>query len=503
MAKTPDSSSLWQRTATRSPFPALKAPFETDVVVVGAGITGLTTALLLRREGRAVTVLEAEQLGAGATGITSAHVTCVPDLRLHKLVDRLGVEKAGIYMKGAREALAFMQGLARGTAGPCDWATVPAYLLAESPDDELELRREAEAATALGLRAVLSDRTPLPFPVAGAVLYTNQARFHPIKYLQGLARCVVEAGGQVFEHTRVRGWERDAGVVALDTDRGQVTARRVVFATHTPLGFNLVQTELVPYNSYMLALRLREHVPDALFWDTAEPYHYLRRFRGEDGELLLLGGEDHKAGQQDDAFERYRSLEGYARGRFGVEDVAYRWSGQYYEPADGLPYVGRSALADDVFIATGYSGNGLVQGTLAAQILAEQLQGRESAVGDLLSATRIAPLAAGANVVSAGLESAAHFVGDRLGRWERSLDAIGQGEGRLVEVNGQKLAVYRDGKGVLHPRSPVCTHLGCIVGWNEIERTWDCPCHGGRFSPVGEVLSGPPLEDLPARPLGD
>jgi glycine/D-amino acid oxidase-like deaminating enzyme len=503
MTKTPDGSSLWQLTAKHSPFPAVKAPFQTDVVVVGAGITGLTTALLLRREGRAVAVLEAEEVGAGATGGTSAHVTCVPDLRLAKLVERLGAENAATYMKSAREALALIQGLARGMAGPCDWATVPAYLLAESPEGENELTREAEAANTLGLRASRADSTPLPFPVAGAVLYPNQARFHPMKYLHGLARSVQDEGGQVFEHTRVRGWEEDAGVVALETDRGPVTARRVVFATHTPLGLNLVQTELTPYRSYVLALRLREHVPDALFWDTAEPYHYLRRFRGEDEELLILGGEDHKAGQDDDAFARYRSLEDCARARFTVEGVAHRWSGQYYEPADGLPYVGRSALADDVFIATGYSGNGLVQGTLAAQILADRLQGRESAVGDLLAATRIAPLSAATSVVAANLNAAARFVGDRLGNWEGSLGAIGQGEGRLVEVDGQKLAVYRDGKGVLHPRSPVCTHLGCIVGWNEIERTWDCPCHGGRFSPLGQVMSGPPLADLPSRSLED
>jgi glycine/D-amino acid oxidase-like deaminating enzyme/nitrite reductase/ring-hydroxylating ferredoxin subunit len=503
MARTSDGSSVWQNTAPRTSFPTLEAPFATDVVVVGAGMTGLTTALLLRREGRAVAVLEAEQVGAGTSGVTSAHVTCIPDLRLAKLQDRLGAPGACTYMKDARAALALMQDLARDTAGPCDWATVPAYLLAESPASQTALRREADAAASLGLPAVLTDRTPLPFPVAGAVLYPNQARFHPMKYLHGLARSVRDAGGPVFEHTRVRAWKEDASVVTLDTDRGAVAARCVVFATHTPVGFNLVHTELAPYRSYVLALRLREEVPDALFWDTAEPYHYMRRLERSGEDLLILGGEDRKAGPEDDALDRHLALEDYARARFTVDCVTHRWAGQYYEPADGLPYVGRSPMAEEVFIATGYSGNGLVQGTLAARALVDRLQGRESAVGDLLAATRLAPLAAATSVAATNLRAAARFLGDRLGRWEKSLSGLGLGEGRLVEVDGQKLAVYRDLKGALHSRSPVCTHLGCIVGWNAVERSWDCPCHGGRFSPLGQVIGGPPLEDLPARSLGD
>jgi glycine/D-amino acid oxidase-like deaminating enzyme/nitrite reductase/ring-hydroxylating ferredoxin subunit len=494
---TPDESSLWQKTAPRAAFPALKSPFQTDVVVVGAGITGLTTALLLRREGRAVAVLEAERVGSGTTGGTSAHVTCVPDIRLARLVDRLGAGDATTYMKSAREALGLMQALAAGTAGPCDWATVPAYLLAETAEQEDELAREVEAARTLGLRASRTDRTPLPFPVAGAVLYPDQARFHPMKYLVGLARSVQDAGGQVFEHTRVRSFEEVGGFVELETDRGAVSARRLVLATHTPVGRSLVQAELVAYLSYLITLRLRDPVPDALFWDTSQPYHYMRRFRGEDEELLVLGGEDHKAGHPpEEAFAPFRRLEDYARARFPVEAVAHRWSAEYFEPADGLPYIGRSALAEGVFIATGYSGNGLVQGTLAARILTDSLQGRRTAVGDLLAATRIAPLGAARNVVAGTLDVAAHLVRDRLASAQGPLAAVPPGEGRLVEVSGRKLAVYRDEEGRLHALSPVCTHMGCLVGWNEVERTWDCPCHGGRYSPWGRVVAGPPLADL-------
>jgi glycine/D-amino acid oxidase-like deaminating enzyme/nitrite reductase/ring-hydroxylating ferredoxin subunit len=494
--------SIWHETACLSAYPALGGALSVDVCVVGAGISGLTTALLLQRGGRRVVVLEGDAVGSGATGGTSAHVTHVPDLRYAKLIDRLGNDAARVFAAEARAAFRAMHDLARRSPVDCDWSGLPAYLYAESAEDAEALEQEAEAARELGVGAILTESVPLLFPVRGAILFPGQARFHPLRYLEGLSQQFVAAGGRLFESTRVGGWSEKAGRVRIETDRGVVEAGAAVLATHVPLGLNVLQAQVAPYLSYVVALRVREQVPDALYWDMAQPYHYLRRCLGWDGEeLLLIGGEDRKSGHEQDAAECYERLEAFARTRFSVRDVVERWSAQYYEPADGLPYVGRSALSESVYVATGYSGTGLVLGTLAARVLHDVIDGHETEVARLVAAMRIKPLAAARKVVSENLDVAARFVGDRLGGWSDAVDDVTRGEGRLVERAGRRLAVYRDESGALHSRSPVCSHMGCIVQWNRADRTWDCPCHGGRYSPDGEVIAGPPLSALEERDL--
>lgn len=493
--------SIWHETVRKSVYPSFEGALSTDVCVVGAGISGLTTALLLQRDGRQVVVLEAELIGSGATGSTSAHVTHVPDVRYAKLVDQLGTDDARVFAAEARAAFRAMQDFAKRSPVPCDWSGVPAYLYTESSADAEELEQEAEAARELGVGAILTDSVPLLFPVRAAILYPGQARFHPLDYLEGLAQQFTACGGRLFERTRVSDWAENKGRVHLETDRGAVDANAAVLATHVPLGFNLLQAQVAPYQSYIVALRVRERIPDALYWDTAKPYHYLRRCLSWDEELLLVGGEDRKSGHELNPAACYSRLEAHARKRFTVRDVVQRWSAQYYEPADGLPYVGRSALSESVYVATGYSGSGLVLGTMAARVLHDGIQGRETDVSRLVAAMRIKPLAAAKKVVSENLDVAARFVGDRLRGWGRSFADVAKGDGRLVEIGGRKLAVYRDEHGALHARSPVCTHMGCIVHWNGAQRTWDCPCHGGRFSANGEVISGPPLGPLPERDL--
>jgi nitrite reductase/ring-hydroxylating ferredoxin subunit len=296
----------------------------------------------------------------------------------------------------------------------------------------------------------------------------------------------------------VRSWDESEGVVLLRTDRGAARAGRVVLATHSPAGFNLVQVELGPYRSYVIAVRTPANLPDGLFWDTDEPYHYWRRASVHERDVVLVGGEDEKVGHDEgtETEERYRRLEEYARQRIRVDEVVARWSAQYYEPADGLPYVGRSPLSKKVYIATGFSGVGLVQGTLAARILSDRIQGRPAEIGDLLDATRIRPLAAAGKVLSENLDVAAHAVKDRLVGVATSLEGLGRNDGRVIKKDGKTLAVFRDSAGTLRAVSAVCTHLGCIVHWNATEQSWDCPCHGGRFSAGGEVMDGPPTAPL-------
>jgi Rieske Fe-S protein len=316
------------------------------------------------------------------------------------------------------------------------------------------------------------------------------------QYLLPLLKAIPGAGSQVFEGTRVTD-VHDGEPCRVETETGVITAGDVVVATHVPLNKFFIQTKLAHYRSYVLACRIGDPVPDGLFWDDDDPYHYIRAQGAEAGTLLIVGGEDHKTGQEDDTEARFRSLLEYARAHFDVRSVAYRWSAQVVEPVDGLPFIGRNSLASHVFVGTGYSGTGMTFGTLAAMITSDLILGRENPWARLFDATRVKPIAAAREFVGENVDFPAHLVGDRLKKAERdSLAAVGRGEGKLVEVRGKKVAAYRDGSGVVHALDPVCTHLGCLVQFNDAEKSWDCPCHGSRFDTRGDVINGPAVKPL-------
>lgn len=506
MGGNTNRDSLWWGTRTVPGRPGLPGDLTTDVAIVGGGMTGITAALLLARAGRKVTVIEADQVGGGTSGGTSAHVTQVPDRRYHELISKFDEDTIRLVAESTRAGL---EGIATFVAEEkidCDFVRVPGYFYTERQKDVSQVEKELEAARKVGLAVARQDSLPLPFPVAAAVRYEDQARFHPLAYLIGLATAAERAGVQIFERTRVRGFEA-GDPCRIETDRGTVTARALILATHTPIGFNFLQTELEPYRSYCLALRLRGvEPPDGLFWDNDDPYHYTRIQRSETGvgTLLIVGGADHKVGHGEPTEKSYRDLESYARDRWPVEDVVYRWSSQFYEPVDGLPFIGESPLsgkADNVFVGTGYSGMGMVFSTVAGLLLRDQVLGRDNPWADAYRTRRIKPLAAGPEFLKMNAAVARDFVADRVKASKvEDLPEVPVGEARVVNYEGEKVAVYHEAPGKLHAVSAVCTHLFCLVHWNSAEKTWDCPCHGGRYSPSGEVLEGPPVQNL--KPVG-
>lgn len=482
--------SIWDLEIPR--YPALDGDQRVDVAIVGAGITGLTAARLLVREGKRVAVLEQNRVGSGTTGGTSAHVTQVPDLRYRDLRSKFGRDDLKVVVDSSRAALELIASLVEGDGISCDFARVPAYLYTEHPDEVSRLEEEVEAAQEAGMPASLVREVPLPFPVAAAVRYEDQARFHPLSYLTSLARTVHANGGRIYEGTRVVGVE-SGEPCRVKTERGTVTADSVLFATHTPAGFSLLHAELEPMRSYAMAALLRDgKPPDGLFFDTEDPYHYTRRY----GDLLIVGGKDHKAGEGDPE-ESYRALEAYVRKHWDVQSIDYRWSAQFYDPPDGLPMIGRAVTSGHVWLATGYSGTGLVFGTLGGMLLSDFALGRENPWAEVYKPSRIKPLAAGPHVAKLNLETAVAFVKDRITIHKvQDLSEVPVGEGQVVEIGGEKVAVYREESGTVHAVSPVCTHALCIVHWNAAEKSWDCPCHGGRYSPDGQVLEGPPVKAL-------
>ena len=478
-------------------FAPLAGNVSADVAIVGGGITGLTAALLLQRAGKKVIVIDAHRLGSGETGHTTAHLTAVLDTRYHALESKFGAEGARAAAESSRAAIDRIEAFV-GTMDPgCGFARVPAYLYAETEEQQRELEKELDALRRVGLDAGVVDAFPFPLAARLAVRIERQAQMHPLAYLGGLIAQLVTAGGQIFERTRMVEVE-DGQPCRVTTAHGTITAGHVLVATNQPVSSRFaLHTKIAAYRSYAVATRLNQPFPGGLFWDMQDPYHYTRVERSAAGTFLIVGGEDHKTGQEVDTEQRFSRLKAYLHQLVPGAPIDHRWSGQIVEPTDGLPFIGHNAGDKHVLVATGYSGNGMTFGTLAGMILADEAQGIDNPWAPLYRANRIKPLAQAREFISENVDFPAYLARDRLGPGQVSDPAeIPRAEGRLMRAHGKMLAVYRDDSDVLHVHSAVCPHLGCNVRWNTAERTWDCPCHGSRFDTKGCVLNGPATKDL-------
>jgi glycine/D-amino acid oxidase-like deaminating enzyme/nitrite reductase/ring-hydroxylating ferredoxin subunit len=499
----PDTTSIWMETTPATTYSPLEQDTEVDVCVIGGGITGITAAVLCKEAGLTVAVVELDRVGAGVTGYTTGKVTSLHGLIYAQVRSRFGEDGARAYAQANQAGLELIARWVRDRGIDCDLRRKPALTYAEDGSDLGDVRDEVEAAAAAGLPASFTEDVDLPWPVAGAVRVEDQAEMHARKYVLALAGTLPGGGSHVFERTRALGVD-DGDPCRVHTDRGEVVARDVIVATHYPmLDRGLFFARLSPERSYALAVRVRGDVPQGMYLSTESPAHSLRAVPHPGGELLIVGGEGHKTGQGGDTVERYERLEAWARERFDVAEVAYRWSAQDAMPADGIPYVGRlSPVSRHVWTASGYRKWGLTNGTAAAMMLTDLIRGRENAWTGTFDANRFKPLAAAPALLKENVNVGAHFFGDRLSSPDaRSLDELGPDEGGIVAVEGEKVAAYRDADGTLHTVSPICTHLWCQVKWNRAERSWDCPCHGSRYDVTGKVLQGPAVDDLPPREL--
>lgn len=495
------TSSVWQETSSPTRYPEPGADITVDVAIVGAGITGLTLANLLKDAGQTVAVIDMAKVGGGVTGRTTAHITEIVDGRYQDLISKFGEEGARLIAESSRLAIEQISGMVLRKAIDCDFQRVSGYLYTEFPHKENEIVKEFEAVQTCGIVAELTSHVPLPFPVQIALKVDNQAQFHPLKYLAALAKDIPGAGSSLFEETHVESFE-DGEPCRVITNKGTITARSVVLATHTPIGLNVsLQTRIAPYRSYVIGVHLEnQDVPVGLFWDTEDPYNYIRNY----GDLVIIGGRDHKTGQDDEAETRYEELESYARQHFKVRDVAYRWSAQVYEPADHAPYIGKNPGSEHIFVATGYGGNGMTYGTIAAQVLADLVLERANRFSEVYNPARVKPLASAGEFIKENLNVAQHFVADRFSAPDGdSVSDVAPGQGKMIEINGEKVAAYRSPEGQLHLLAPQCKHMGCLVQWNNAETTWDCPCHGGRYSATGEVIEGPPTSNLDVKSINE
>ena len=486
--------SPWQKEIALISHVASSLTGDYDCLIVGGGITGLTAALLLQKAGKQTIIADAHCIGFGTTGGTSAHINTFADTTYKEVESAFGEEGAQLFADAINEAFGLIRKNIDHHQIDCDYESKPGYLYAENGEEAKLLDDIYNGAIKVGVAAAYTSEVPTPVPFKKALLFQGQAQFHPLKYLTGLQKAYLAAGGVIRENTTV---EKIKQKESLHIS-GDIRAKAVIYATHTPPNINVFNFECAPYRSYVMGVKLRSgKYPDALIYDSQEPYHYVRTHTIDGEQLLLVGGLDHKTGHEDPE-KAFAELEKYIRKYYHISDVKYRWSSQYYVPVDGLPYIGKMPMAaDGIYCATGYNGNGMMLGSIAGQILADLAAGKQSPYEKLFDPGRIKPVDSFSEFVKENADVAYHFVADSFGLHKTdSLKRLEKGQGKLVEVNGKKIAAYRDHDDTIHALDPVCTHAACIVNWNSEEKSWDCPCHGARYDTSGNVLTGPATKSL-------
>ena len=498
-SSVPRHNSLWMDSSNAAACDPLPGDLRSDVVVIGAGITGLTTAYLLASSGVRVVVVEAATVCSGATGFTTGKVTSQHGLIYASLVERHGVERATVYAQAQQAAIGRIASIVATDAIDCDIARTKAFVYTETVEREDELAEELAAAIACGLAADdARGDIGLPWEVAGAISCDDQLLFHPRRYCLGLVDQIVRRGGVVVERTRASGVDDSDGECVVSTERGVIRADAVVVATQTPFvdrGGFFARTK--PVRSYVLAARWQDP-PDGMYISVDTPTRSIRPHADADGSVLIVGGGGHPSGRDDNTDTHYDDLQRFATERFGMPRAEWQWSAQDFVAADGLPFIGPiTAGSPRTFVATGYAKWGMTNGTVAAMVISDAILGRANPWAETFDSTRIDASRSIGTVLSQGAHTIKSIIGDRIAAVTApNIGELGPNEGAVVSVDGHRVAAFCDDDGTITAVSATCTHLGCIVHFNTAERTWDCPCHGSRFALDGHVINGPATTNL-------
>jgi glycine/D-amino acid oxidase-like deaminating enzyme/nitrite reductase/ring-hydroxylating ferredoxin subunit len=491
--------SLWQSVTSPYQCKHIVAPAKSyDVIIAGGGITGVSTALLLQQAGKRCLLIEANSLAFGTTGGTTAHLNTLLDTPYSTVAKNFGKENARLVAGAAIEALELIHSHVERYGISCGFCQADAYLFAQDEKQVKELDEIVEATIDAGIAMSYEATIPVPMSFIKAAKAGDQAKFIPTAYLHGIAHAFESIGGVILQHHSVRSIN-ETEEVTVTTDDDTFTATDFIYATHIPPGINLLHLRCIPYRSYALAARLRnEAYPHDLAYDMVDPYHYYRT-QEIDGELYLIaGGEDHKTAHEDNTEKCFLRLESHLRNHFDIAEITHKWSSQYFEPADGLPYIGHlPGTGGHIYTATGFGGNGMTYSGIAAVTLTKMITGQKTPYQKLFDPSRIKPIAGFTQFVQHNAATVKQFLGKLLPSEKlEELADLAPNEGKVVHYDGQKIALYKDEHHLLHAVNPTCTHLKCDVSWNTTERSWDCPCHGARYDPEGKVLTGPADRDL-------
>ncbi len=497
-------NSYWIETFSsdkKQKFPSLEKNISVDVVVVGGGITGITTAYLLSRSGKKVALVDKGSLHSGETAYTTAFLTSFPDAKLSSIEHKWDIEKVKWVLRSGDESINIIEKISKDENIDCDFKRCPVFIYAINSSHAEDLESESKIARQAGYKFHFKSDSALPFENSGYLELPNQAKFHPLKYLSKLSDVLGKNGVEIYENTLVTNLDDNNDGVVVTTENGNtITAKNAVMATHITFGGPLlVQSEIQPYETYVISAEIEnKNLPENLYWDTNDPYYYTRIEKTSDGKtILLLGGADHKTGETvNDASEKYSQLERHLKEILpGVEyKIQLRWSGQVIESVDGLPFVGFLPEKKHTLVATGFAGAGLTLGTISARIITDLINEKENELTKLYPVVRVKGID---QVIENGATIIREYLRKYLGKFsDIDVDSLKIDAGKVFDENGKKIAVYKSKDGTVTKLSAVCTHLGCIVNWNDDQKSWDCPCHGSRFLSDGSVMGGPATAPL-------
>jgi len=469
-----------------------------DVAIAGGGITGITAALFLQKAGKNCIVFEAKNLCFGTTGGTTAHLNTLLDNPYSIIIKNFGEDNAKLVARATRQAIDLVKSNIGEYKIDCEFKDALAYLFAQTEDQVKELEDIHDACKTVSVKVAYASELPINVSFKKAMIVKEQAKFHPVKYVQALAKAFEEAGGIIMQDCAVEGIEKKE-VIEIATTKGSFKSDHFIYATHIPMGINLLDLRCSPYRTYAMAVTLKnKRYPADLFYDMYDPYHYIRAQTIEGKDYLIVGAEDHKTGAVENTNQCFAKLESYVRAHFDVDEVVNKWSSQYFEPADTLPYIGYLPGADEnILVATGYGGNGMTYSHVAAIVLRDIITKQENPFIELFNPGRIKPLAGFTTFISHNTDVVAAFAKKLFPKEKlESLTDMKLNEGKIVKYEGDTIGLYKDEHGELFAINPTCTHMKCNVAWNKAEKSWDCPCHGSRFDINGEVLTGPATINL-------
>ena len=490
--------SLWQAIETYAPKHTTFSTRSFDVVIVGGGITGITTALLLQKRGKNCLVAEAQNLCFGTTGGTTAHLNTFLDTTYKQIKDDFGEYNAQLIANATRQALDLVKQHVKEYGIDCGYEEKDGYVYSMDAAQTDELNDMLQCSKNAGVDVDFVKEIPVPDEFIKAIAYKGQAQIHPTRYVYALANAFEEAGGVILQDctvTKVSGSQ----TLEVETTLGTATAVYVIYATHIPPGVNILHFRAAPYRSYAMAVKLSDNnYPDGLAYDMYDPYHYYRTQDVDGQKYLIAGGNDQKTAHEENTEACFTNLEAHLRNRYAISEVSFKWSSQYFEPSDGLAYIGHlPGNPENVYVATGFGGNGITYSHIAAITLTDLITKGEALYAELFKPARVKPVAGFANFIKENADVVKEFVSKRIGQTKlKELSELANGEAKVVKYEGESVALYKDENGGIHAVNPVCPHAKCVVGWNSAERSWDCPCHGSRFSFDGELLTGPARSNL-------